>query len=58
LLVALGCDLDEDGWPITHGDGLTSVAGFAIVEDCGHILTWEKPEALAQAAWPFLREHP
>lgn len=32
-------------------------AGFAIVEDCGHILTWEKPEALAQAAWPFLREH-
>ena len=32
-------------------------AGFEIVEDCGHILTWEKPEALAQAAWPFLREH-
>jgi 3-oxoadipate enol-lactonase len=30
----------------------------AIVEDCGHILTWERPEALAAAAWPFLREHP
>jgi thioredoxin reductase len=27
LLVALGCDLDEDGWPITGGDGLTSVPG-------------------------------
>ena len=27
LLVALGCDLDENGWPITDGDGLTSVAG-------------------------------
>ena len=31
--------------------------GSVIVEDCGHILTWEKPEALAEAAWPFLREH-
>ncbi|MDX6621786.1 MAG: 3-oxoadipate enol-lactonase, partial [Gaiellales bacterium] len=30
---------------------------FAIVADCGHVLTWEKPEALAEAAWPFLREH-
>ena len=29
----------------------------AIVEDCGHILTWERPEALARTAWPFLREH-
>jgi thioredoxin reductase len=28
LLAALGCDLDEDGWPITGGDGLTSVAGL------------------------------
>jgi 3-oxoadipate enol-lactonase len=28
-----------------------------IVEDCGHILTWEKPEELARAAWPFLRDH-
>ena len=28
---------------------------FAIVEDCGHILTWERPEALASAAWPLLR---
>ena len=27
LLAALGCDLDEDGWPVTGGDGLTSVAG-------------------------------
>ena len=27
LLAALGCDLDKDGWPITGGDGLTSVAG-------------------------------
>ena len=30
---------------------------LAIVEDCGHILPWERPEALARAAWPFLREH-
>jgi 3-oxoadipate enol-lactonase len=30
---------------------------FVIVADCGHILTWEKPEELASAAWPFLREH-
>ena len=28
---------------------------FEIVEDCGHILTWEKPGDLATAAWPFLR---
>ena len=28
-----------------------------LVEDCGHILPWEKPDALARAAWPFLREH-
>ena len=27
LLAGLGCDLDEDGWPITGADGLTSVAG-------------------------------
>lgn len=27
LLIALGCDLDEAGWPTTFGDGLTSVAG-------------------------------
>jgi thioredoxin reductase len=27
LLVGLGCDLDEDGWPIVDADGLTSVAG-------------------------------
>ena len=27
LLAGLGCDLNEDGWPITDGDGLTSVAG-------------------------------
>ena len=30
---------------------------YLIVEDCGHILTWEKPEELAAAAWPFLAEH-
>jgi 3-oxoadipate enol-lactonase len=30
---------------------------FLIVEDCGHILTWEKPEELAAAAWPFLAKH-
>jgi 3-oxoadipate enol-lactonase len=30
---------------------------FEIVEDCGHILTWEKPPELAAAAWPFLRDH-
>ena len=29
-----------------------------ILEDCGHILTWERPEALAEAAWPLLREQP
>ena len=28
-----------------------------LVEDCGHILPWEKPEALARSAWPFLREN-
>jgi 3-oxoadipate enol-lactonase len=27
-----------------------------IVEDCGHNLTRERPEALAAAAWPFLRD--
>ena len=27
LLVTLGCDLDEDGWPVADADGLTSIAG-------------------------------
>ena len=27
---------------------------FELVEDCGHNLTLEKPEALARSAWPFL----
>jgi 3-oxoadipate enol-lactonase len=27
-----------------------------ILEDCGHLLPWEKPGDLASAAWPFLRE--
>ena len=27
LLVGLGCELDEEGWPITDGSGLTSAAG-------------------------------
>jgi thioredoxin reductase len=27
LLADLGCELDEDGWPIANGDGMTSVAG-------------------------------
>jgi thioredoxin reductase len=27
LLVGLGCELDEEGWPSTDGNGLTSVAG-------------------------------
>lgn len=27
LLIGLGCDLDEGGWPITDGNGLTTVAG-------------------------------
>ena len=27
LLVGLGCELDEHGWPIADGEGLTSVAG-------------------------------
>jgi pimeloyl-ACP methyl ester carboxylesterase len=30
---------------------------FVIVEDCGHILPWEKPDDLALTAWPFLREY-
>jgi 3-oxoadipate enol-lactonase len=29
---------------------------FRIVQDCGHLLPWEKPGDLASAAWPFLRE--
>ncbi len=31
-------------------------ATFVEVEDCGHILPWEKPEALTAAAVPYLRE--
>ncbi len=31
---------------------------FAIVGDCGHIMSWERPAELAAHAWPFLREHP
>jgi 3-oxoadipate enol-lactonase len=37
--------------------GLVPNGRFTIVEDCGHNLTWEKPEALATTAWPFLRMH-
>jgi 3-oxoadipate enol-lactonase len=37
--------------------GLAPDARFTIVEDCGHNLTREKPEALAATAWPFLRMH-
>ena len=33
-----------------------SDASFVLVEDCGHILPWEKPEALTAAARPVL-EH-
>jgi 3-oxoadipate enol-lactonase len=32
-------------------------AGYEIVDDCGHNLTFERPEALAEIAWPFLHEH-
>jgi 3-oxoadipate enol-lactonase len=31
-------------------------ARFVEVEDCGHILPWEKPEALLDAVRPFLRK--
>jgi thioredoxin reductase len=27
LLVGLGCERDDDGWPVTYGDGRTSVPG-------------------------------
>jgi thioredoxin reductase len=27
LLIGLGCELDREGWPVTDGNGLTSVAG-------------------------------
>lgn len=52
---------DRDGVsppPATEANaGLVSGARFELVEDCGHILTWEKPETLAGVAWPFLSEH-
>ena len=28
LLVAVGCDVDEDGWPVTDGTGQTTVPGI------------------------------
>jgi thioredoxin reductase len=37
LLVALGCDLDENGWPITGGDGLTSVAGVWVAGNVANL---------------------
>lgn len=50
---------DRDGVsppPVTESNAGRIPGGrFAIVEDCGHILTWEKPTELAQTAWPFLR---
>jgi thioredoxin reductase len=27
LLIELGCEHDDDGWPITQADGRTSLAG-------------------------------
>ena len=37
LLVALGCDLDQNGWPITGGDGLTSVAGVWVAGNVANL---------------------
>ena len=37
LLVALGCDLDENGWPITGADGLTSVAGVWVAGNVANL---------------------
>jgi 3-oxoadipate enol-lactonase len=52
---------DRDGVSppaVTEANAALVPDGRAVlVEDCGHILPWEKPEALARAAWPFLREH-
>ncbi len=43
---------------VTEANAALVQAGrLTIVEDCGHILTWEKPEELAGAGWPFLREN-
>lgn len=52
---------DHDGVsppPVTEANaGLVRDGRFELVEDCGHNLTWEKPDALAGLAWPFLSEH-
>jgi 3-oxoadipate enol-lactonase len=52
---------DRDGVspPAVTEANAASIPGgrFTIVEDCGHLLTWERPGELAQAAWPFLSEH-
>ena len=52
---------DRDGVsppPVTEANaGRIRGGEYTIVEDCAHLLTWEKPAELADAAWPFLREH-
>lgn len=35
---------------------LVPAGRYELVEDCGHILTWEKPEDLMRVAVPFLHE--
>jgi 3-oxoadipate enol-lactonase len=51
---------DRDGVapPAANREAAASIpnARFVEVEDCGHILPWEKPEALLDAVRPFLRE--
>jgi pimeloyl-ACP methyl ester carboxylesterase len=51
---------DRDGVSppaVTEANAVRISGGrFEIVEDCGHLLTWERPGELADAAWPFLRE--
>jgi thioredoxin reductase len=37
LLAGLGCDLDVDGWPITDGDGRTSVAGVWVAGNVANL---------------------
>ena len=37
LLAGLGCDLDEHGWPLTEGDGRTSVAGVWVAGNVANL---------------------
>ena len=58
VLLACG-ELDAVSPPSVNRETAERIAGARVVEidDCAHIIPWEKPDELQGAVRPFLREH-